>query len=85
MDYSLPRRIKIKLWGRPEVVEDCNALIPDICTRPYYAKSERAIRFTVEAWDENCRQYIPPLLTETKLTNELKNSKARIVELEAEI
>lgn len=57
MDYSLPRRIK--LWGRAEVVEGCNTLIPDICTHPYYAKTERAIRFIVEAWDENCRQYIP--------------------------
>jgi len=83
MDYSLPRRIK--LWGRAEVVEDCNTLIPDIRTRPYYAKTERAIRFTVEAWDENCRQYIPSLSAETELINELKNSKAKIAGLEAEI
>ena len=59
MDYTLPRRIK--LWGRAEIVEDVDTLIPDIRTRPGYAKVERAIRFTVEAWDENCRQYIPDL------------------------
>ena len=83
MDYSLPRRIK--LWGRAEVVEDCNTLIPDIRSQPYYAKTARAIRFTVEAWDENCRQYIPSLSAETELINELKNSKLRVAELEAEI
>lgn len=59
MDYALPRRIK--LWGRAEIIEDVDTLIPDIRTRPCYAKVERAIRFTVEAWDENCRQYIPDL------------------------
>ena len=80
MDYALPRRIK--LWGRAEIIEDCNTLIPDIRTRPCYAKTERAIRFSVEAWDENCRQYIPALSAETELINELKNSKARIAELE---
>ena len=83
MDYSLQRRIK--LWGRAEIVEDFYTLIPDIRTRPYYAKTERAIRFTVEAWDENCRQYIPSLLEETELINELKNSKVRVAELEAKV
>jgi len=83
MDYSLPRRIK--LWGRAEIIEDCNALIPDIRSRPYYAKVERAIRFTVEAWDENCRQYIPTYSKETEILSEINNGKARIVELEKEI
>jgi len=83
MDYSLPRRIK--LWGRAEVVEDFNALIPNIRSQPYYAKTERAIRFTVEAWDENCRQYIPSLSEETVLINELKSSKVRVAELEAKV
>ena len=83
MDYSLQRRIK--LWGRAEIVEDFYTLIPDIRTRPYYAKTERAIRFTVEAWDENCRQYIPSLSEETELINELKNSKVRVAELEAKV
>ena len=83
MDYSLPHRIK--LWGWAEVVEDFNALIPNIRSQPYYAKTERAIRFTMEAWDENCRQYIPSLSAETELINELKNSKLRVAELEAEI
>lgn len=83
MDYSLPRRIK--LWGRAEVVEDFNTLIPDIRTRPYYTTTERAIRFTVEAWDENCRQYIPTLSGETELVDELNRCQARILDLEAEI
>ncbi len=83
MDYSLPRRIK--LWGRAEVIENFNSLIPDIQSQPYYAKTERAIRFAVEAWDENCRQYIPALSEKNELINELDRCKARILELEAEI
>ena len=60
-------------------------MIPDIHTCPYYTKTERAIRFTVEAWNENCRQYIPSLSEETELINELKNSKVRVAELEAKV
>jgi len=60
MDYALPRRIK--LWGRAEIIENVDTLMPDIRAHPCYAKVERVLRFTVEAWDENCRQHIPDLL-----------------------
>ena len=83
MDYSLPRRIK--LWGRAEVIEDFSALIPDIRTLPYYAKVERAIRFTVEAWDENCQQYIPDHSANSELMIELQKSRDKITLLEHEI
>ena len=83
MDYSLPRRIK--LWGRAEVIEDFSALIPETSSQPCSANTERAIRFTVEAWDENCRQYIPSLSQKDELINELDTCKARIQALEAEI
>ncbi len=83
MDYSLPRRIK--LWGRAEIVEDPYALIPGIRTHPYYAKTERAIRFTVEAWDENCRQYIPDHSADSETMIELQQSRDKINSLENEI
>ena len=83
MDYSLPRRIK--LWGRAEVVEDCKTLIPDIPSRPCHEETERAIRFSVEAWDENCRQYIPSLSRKDELIDKLNRCKARTLELEAQI
>ncbi|HHJ20415.1 MAG TPA: pyridoxamine 5'-phosphate oxidase family protein, partial [Gammaproteobacteria bacterium] len=83
MDYSLPRRIK--LWGRAEVVEDSNALIPDIRSQPYYAKIARAIRFTVEVWDENCRQYIPDYSADSELMIKLQKSQNKITSLENEI
>ena len=83
MDYSLPRRVK--LWGRAEVVEDFSALIPEIDSQPYYAKTERAIRFTVEAWDENCRQYIPEHSTGSELMIELQKSRNKISSLENKI
>ena len=75
----------IKLWGRAEVVEDSNALIPDIRSQPYYAKTARVIRFTVEVWDENCRQYIPDYSADSELMIKLQKSQNKITSLENEI
>lgn len=83
MDYSLPRRIK--LWGRAKIVEDFDTLIPDKPPSSYYTKIERAIQFTVEAWDENCRQYIPDHVSDSALMVKLQHSQNRIVLLEQEI
>ena len=83
MDYSLPRRIK--LWGWAEVVEDFSALIPDMHAQLYFATTERAIQFTVEAWDENCRQYIPDHSADSELMIELLKSRDKITLLEHKI
>lgn len=56
MDYANQTRIKI--WGTVEVVENDTELINSLSDENYNAKSERAIIFTVEAWDVNCRQHI---------------------------
>ncbi|WP_303317030.1 pyridoxamine 5'-phosphate oxidase family protein [Flavivirga abyssicola] len=56
MDYANQTRIKI--WGTAKIVENDTKLINFLSDEHYNAKSERAIIFTVEAWDVNCRQHI---------------------------
>jgi hypothetical protein len=59
MDYVNARRLK--LWGRAKVVND-RELIAQISSAPEAPANERAIVFTVLAWDWNCSQYIPRLV-----------------------
>ena len=49
LDFA--HRQRIKLWGRARVVEDDPALLERLVDPGYRAKPERAILFTVEAWD----------------------------------
>lgn len=56
MDYTNSRRIKI--WGTARVVEDDEELLERLHDPQYPAKPERAILFTIEAWDMNCHQHI---------------------------
>ena len=60
MDYAGARRLK--LWGRARVSDD-QALLARIVEPAYPARIERAILFTVLAWDWNCSQHIPKLMT----------------------
>jgi uncharacterized protein len=59
MDYANTRRLK--LWGRAKVVDDWELIAQISCPREAPAV-ERAIVFTVLAWDWNCSQYIPRLV-----------------------
>jgi uncharacterized protein len=59
MDYANGRRLK--LWGRAKVTDD-PALLGRLADSVYPARVERAIVFTVLAWDWNCSQHIPRLL-----------------------
>jgi predicted pyridoxine 5'-phosphate oxidase superfamily flavin-nucleotide-binding protein len=56
MDYANQQRVK--LWGTARVVEDDASLLDRLRDPDYPAKVERAIVFTVEAWDINCPQHI---------------------------
>lgn len=56
IDYEEARRFK--LWGEARVSEE-PALIDRLMPVGYDATPERAILFTVIAWDENCPQHIP--------------------------
>ncbi len=83
MDYANRRRIKI--WGRARVVEDDPALVERLFVKGYRARPQRAVLFSVEAWDVNCPQHIPRLFGEEEVVQVVAPLRARIAALEAEI
>jgi len=78
------RRQRIKIWGRARVVEDDAALVAKLFDEGYKAKPERAILFTIEAWDVNCSQHIVTRYTEAQLEDAFANVRRHIAALEAE-
>jgi hypothetical protein len=60
MDYATARRLK--LWGRARVAAGDPELFARLIDPGYRARVERAIVFTVQAWDWNCSQHIPRLV-----------------------
>jgi len=78
------RKQRIKLWGRACVVENDPELIEKLFDAGYKAKPERAILFTIEAWDVNCSQHIIARFTEAELEEAFTKVQTKIVELEAE-
>ena len=65
MDYAQPQRLKV--WGRARVVEDDPELMAQLVDPDYKGYPERAIVFTVEAWDANCPQHIRPRDTAARM------------------
>ena len=78
------RKQRIKLWGRARVVENDPALVEKLFDKGYKAKPERAILFTIEAWDVNCSQHIVTRFTETEIEGAFDRIQMKIAELEAE-
>lgn len=78
------RRQRIKLWGRARVVEDDAALVETLFDAGYKAKPERAILFSVEAWDVNCSQHIVTRFTEEEVEAAFDAVRGKIEELQAE-
>lgn len=83
MDYANSRRVK--LWGRARVVEDDPALLERLSDANYPGEVERAIVFTVEAWDSNCDQHIHPRYSEGQVAAVVEKLTARVRALEAEV
>jgi uncharacterized protein len=82
LDFAARRRIKI--WGRARVVEDDPALLARLADPGYRARPERAILFTVEAWDVNCSQHITARFSEDEIAGATVVMRERIAALEAE-
>jgi predicted pyridoxine 5'-phosphate oxidase superfamily flavin-nucleotide-binding protein len=82
LDFAARRRIKI--WGRARVVEDDPALLARLADPGYRARPERAILFTVEAWDVNCSQHITARFSEAEIAEATAALRERIAALEAE-
>jgi predicted pyridoxine 5'-phosphate oxidase superfamily flavin-nucleotide-binding protein len=78
------RRQRIKIWGRARMIEGDSALIEQLFDSDYKAKPERAILFSIEAWDVNCSSHIVTRFTEAEIEEAFATVQARIAELEAE-
>ena len=83
MDY--PNRRRIKIWGRARLVENDPVLLERLLEPGYKGKPERAIVFTIEAWDVNCPQHITPRYSDDEILALIAPLKHRIDELEAEL
>lgn len=83
MDYAHSRRIK--LWGTLRAVEDDPALLDQLRDSSYPGKVERAILFTIEAWDVNCPQHIHKRFSQRQIAPIIEKMQSRIAELEAEL
>jgi predicted pyridoxine 5'-phosphate oxidase superfamily flavin-nucleotide-binding protein len=82
LDFARQRRIK--LWGKARVVEGDAALLARLSDPSYRARPERAILFTVEAWDVNCSQHITARFTEAEVAEATAPLLQRIAALETE-
>ena len=82
LDFAARRRIKI--WGHARVVENDPALLTRLADPGYRARPERAILFTVEAWDVNCTQHITARFTASEVADATVVLRERIAALEAE-
>ena len=80
IDYA--RRRRIKIWGEARVVEDA-ALVQRLMPSGYKARGERAIEFTVTAWDSNCPQHIPQRFEAEDVKAALDERDERIREMKA--
>lgn len=83
MDY--PNRARIKLWGTAEVIYDDLDLINSLHDSTYKAKPERAIIFTINAWDVNCPQHIKPRYTEEDIQKQIEPLHQKIKDLEEQL
>jgi predicted pyridoxine 5'-phosphate oxidase superfamily flavin-nucleotide-binding protein len=78
------RKQRIKLWGRARVVEDDAALVERLFDKGTKARPERAILFTIEAWDVNCSSHIVARFTEEDIENAFAAIKQKVAALQDE-
>lgn len=83
MDYANQQRIK--LWGTAKVVDDDSKLLERLRDPAYPGKVERAILFTIEAWDVNCQQHIHQRFSQRQIAPVIEQLQKRIAELESEV
>lgn len=81
MDYVNSRRIK--LWGTARAIEDDPELLERLRDPDYGVQVERAILFTIKAWDVNCPQHIHQRLPQSAVAPVIEQLKDRIRQLES--
>lgn len=82
LDFANRRRVKV--WGRARVIENDAALMEKLVDPGYRARPERAILFSIEAWDVNCSQHITARYSEEEVAAAVSSLRDRIVALETE-
>jgi predicted pyridoxine 5'-phosphate oxidase superfamily flavin-nucleotide-binding protein len=82
---DLAKRQRIKVWGRARVVENDAKLMERLVDPGYRARPERAVLFTVEAWDVNCSQHITERYTQAEVAIAVAGMRDRIAMLEDEL
>jgi len=83
MDYAARQRVK--LWGTARVVEDDPELLDQLRDPSYPGKVERAIVFTIEAWDINCPQHIQKRFSQRQIAPVIEELQSRISDLESQL
>jgi len=83
MDYA--QRQRVKLWGTAQVVEDDAELLDQLRDADYPGRVERAIVFTIEAWDMNCSQHIHQRFSKPQITPVIEELKNRIADLQSQL
>lgn len=91
MDYAHRRRIKI--WGRAQMVEGDPILLERLMSgvgaegyaQGHKAIPERALLFTVTAWDPNCPQHIPRKFDHDEVEALLEEKNREIARLASEL
>ena len=82
LDFA--NRQRVKVWGRARVVENDPQLMEKLIDPGYRARPERAILFTIEAWDTNCPQHITERYTQAEVAVAVSGLRDRIAAVEAE-
>jgi predicted pyridoxine 5'-phosphate oxidase superfamily flavin-nucleotide-binding protein len=83
MDYANSRRIK--LWGTARVVEDDSELLDRLQDPEYPGRVERAILFSIEAWDVNCPQHIHKRFPQEVVAPIIEKLQGQVQELQAKL
>jgi predicted pyridoxine 5'-phosphate oxidase superfamily flavin-nucleotide-binding protein len=81
---DMARQQRVKLWGRARIVENDPDLVARLFDQGYKAKPERAILFTLEAWDVNCSSHILARYTEAEIEEAFSVFRQKLAALEAE-
>lgn len=85
MDYANRRRLKILVRAEVKDAAEAPELIAKLRDENYEAKVERAVIFSVEAFDWNCPQHITPRYTLEEIKRMVQPMNDYIEKLEREI
>ena len=83
IDYVNSRRIK--LWGTARVIDDNPDLLEQLRDSDYPGRVERAVVFSIEAWDVNCPQHIHKRFPQREVAPVVEQLQRRVQELKTQL